>query len=248
MRGPDCRPAPLLPVALLGVGLLGCALDFTEPLQNEAALLWLTVSVEEGVHPFLDVQGQFDPGRDAQGVFRTVVDPTIEVAGMSISPDGGRFDGLIHYQATVPLTPESLRLPMEVRGAQVAGVSLSQPMFRFGVCLREGEDVVSLDSDGYLRLEIRCVRPPEMGGTVPLRWTLSLRSPDGSFGLRLDRSAELVPSIIELPGASLLGAGADELEASLSILDEAEWENETGRYRLSLRVSSVLHWRVHLDG
>lgn len=233
--------------ALLAVALFApsaaCDLQFTDPLGESPAGLSLTVQFEQGPGDRLVVQGPFSPGRDEAGDARAVVQEALRIGAASLHPAGSAADGVLRYEGEVAAPAAGDGLVLDLGVPEVIGVSVPDPVLRFGLCRRVGGEEVARDDDGGIHLEAECPRGPGIDPPEAAGWELRLEEGDQGDLLRIQGRGD-PPTPFEVPEVWLLQSGSPAVTASLTVSRSLAWDEPSGRYRVRVHVISHLTWSV----
>jgi hypothetical protein len=243
MMGVRCAARTVLLTVALLAPPAACDFHFTDPLGESPAALSLTVQFEQGPGDRLVVQGPFSPGRDEAGHVRGVAQEALRIGAASLHPVGFAAEGALRYEGEVAVPAAGDGLVLDLGVPEVNGVSVPDPVLRFGVCRRVGGEEVTLGDDGVVRLEAECPRGPGIDAPASGTWELLVGPGDQGSLLRIQGVGD-PPTSFEIPAALLPQGGSEEPDATLIVFQRTEWDEPSGRYLVRVQVISHLTWAI----
>lgn len=152
------------------------------PPGGDGTLAWVTAAL--------------DPGTDAGGVPRALLDSTLMVAGHEIPVHGVLESGEVRYRGTLPVAVDTLaRVQLTLRPPALEGVVGLPPALSWYPPARGGQDTVPVRPGEEVRLD---VQPPAEEPDPDLAfasWTLSL---SGESDIRIGATG-LPPTVLRVP-------------------------------------------------
>jgi hypothetical protein len=224
-----------------------------EPPPAQPVVLRLSLSLgDEMADPgatagLVRVSANLEPGVDAGGHLREVVNDTLWLLEQPVAPVETGRRGARVYSAELFASAARLRdVPIMVRTPVLAspGGQLFQQAIIFHWPLVHRLDPAELTtpegSDLLLRLGFS--RPDAQPTPSLRRWSIGVFRPDGWFSQGADA---FPPPEVRLP-AELLGAGGTTLTAFGSVHQSAEL-GQPGTYVIRLELTQDLRWRVVVE-